>query len=247
MVRKGWTQVEVPNGWVQLIRGPRPKSVQWPRASKDGKPQQQPRQPGGPRPAAVNKEPQKAKSPPIHPDERLARARVRVGQLESAIKVLDPGDPTLPVLQEALKKAQQQAKTPSLESRVRVAEEYLARKKKRLAEAEQAVVAAVEGRDRFLAEVAEGERSLTKLQEEKQMVEQVLGGPEPVHGSTAALPAEHYRRNGAVENNGFAIAGTERGAADIIQTPSSGGHIPIEDTGSEKILCQCATKMSCSG
>ena len=30
---------------MQVIRGPRPKSVQWPRASKDGKPQQQ-RQPG---------------------------------------------------------------------------------------------------------------------------------------------------------------------------------------------------------
>ena len=32
MPRKGWTQVEVPSGWTQLIRGPRPKSVQWPKA-----------------------------------------------------------------------------------------------------------------------------------------------------------------------------------------------------------------------
>ena len=63
-----------------------------------------------------------------------------------------------------------------------MAEEYLARKKKRLVEAEQAMVAAVEGRDPFLAEVVEGERSLTKLQEEKQMMEEVLGGPEPAHG-----------------------------------------------------------------
>ena len=31
MPRKGWTQVEVPSGWIQLIRGPRPKSVQWPK------------------------------------------------------------------------------------------------------------------------------------------------------------------------------------------------------------------------
>ena len=54
MVREGWTQVEVPNGWVQIIRGPRPKSVQWPRASEDGKPQQ-PRQLGGARLAAVHK------------------------------------------------------------------------------------------------------------------------------------------------------------------------------------------------
>ena len=36
MVRKGWTQVEVPSGWLQLIRGPRPKSEQRPKQS--GKP-----------------------------------------------------------------------------------------------------------------------------------------------------------------------------------------------------------------
>ena len=30
MVRKGWTQVEVPGRWLQLIRGPRPKSEQRP-------------------------------------------------------------------------------------------------------------------------------------------------------------------------------------------------------------------------
>ena len=36
MVRRGWTHLEVPNGWVQLIRR-RPK-VQWPRAH-DRKPQ----------------------------------------------------------------------------------------------------------------------------------------------------------------------------------------------------------------
>ena len=33
LVRKGWTQVEVPGGWLQLIRGPRPKSEQWPMQS----------------------------------------------------------------------------------------------------------------------------------------------------------------------------------------------------------------------
>ena len=32
MVRKGWTKIEVPEGWQQIIRGPRPSSVQWPRA-----------------------------------------------------------------------------------------------------------------------------------------------------------------------------------------------------------------------
>ena len=32
MGRKGWSQMEVPSGWLQVIRGPRPRSQQWPSA-----------------------------------------------------------------------------------------------------------------------------------------------------------------------------------------------------------------------
>ena len=178
MVRKGWTHVEVPNGWVQLIRGPRPKSVQWPRAH-DRKHQQPQRHIGGQRQATeVPKKDSRqvgVGQAPLHPDERIARARVRVGQLESALKALDPLDPAATSLQEALKKAQFQARVPPIESRVKVAEEYLARKQKRLLEAEDAVVAAIEGRDRLKAEVAEGERSLAKIQEEKLRLQEHPG------------------------------------------------------------------------
>ena len=31
MARKGWSSLETPAGWYQVIRGPRPKAVQWPR------------------------------------------------------------------------------------------------------------------------------------------------------------------------------------------------------------------------
>ena len=41
MGRREWSAIPVPEEWVQVVR---PKLVQWPRASKDGKPQQ-PRQP----------------------------------------------------------------------------------------------------------------------------------------------------------------------------------------------------------
>ena len=30
MGRRGWTKVEVPDGWLQVIRGPRPRSEKWP-------------------------------------------------------------------------------------------------------------------------------------------------------------------------------------------------------------------------
>ena len=69
MVRRGWTHFEVPIGWVQLIRGPRPKSVQSPRAL-DRKAQQ---------PQEVNDEGFEAGWAPLHPDEHIVRARVRVG------------------------------------------------------------------------------------------------------------------------------------------------------------------------
>ena len=106
---------------------------------------------------------------------------------------------------------------------MRVAEECQARKKKRLVEAEQAVVAAVKGLDRFFAEVAEGERSLTKLQEENQMMEQVLGGP-------VALPAnfcwEQLRTRSCAHH------------------PNVGAH---PDRGHRLRENQCATKTLCSG
>ena len=34
MPRTGWPSVPVPDGWLQVIRGPRPKSEQWPQQSR---------------------------------------------------------------------------------------------------------------------------------------------------------------------------------------------------------------------
>ena len=37
MPRRGWQQLDVPSGWVRVLRGPRPKSEQWPaRERKEG-------------------------------------------------------------------------------------------------------------------------------------------------------------------------------------------------------------------
>ena len=38
MVRKGWRTVEVPNGWLQIIRGPKPPSAKWPQSKPSDKP-----------------------------------------------------------------------------------------------------------------------------------------------------------------------------------------------------------------
>ena len=38
MPRKGWSSVEVPDGWLQIIRGPRPPAAKWPRAKAQSTP-----------------------------------------------------------------------------------------------------------------------------------------------------------------------------------------------------------------
>ena len=35
MVRKGWSAMDVPSGWVQVLRGPRPPSQKWPPAKRN--------------------------------------------------------------------------------------------------------------------------------------------------------------------------------------------------------------------
>ena len=32
--RKGWISIEVPEGWLQVIRGPRPPASKWPQAQR---------------------------------------------------------------------------------------------------------------------------------------------------------------------------------------------------------------------
>ena len=50
MVRRGWKSFDVPTGWVQIVRGPRPKSEKWPQVGQQfGQPTQQ----SQPQPAVV--------------------------------------------------------------------------------------------------------------------------------------------------------------------------------------------------
>ena len=93
--------------------------------------------------------------PAPSPEEVMERARVRVAQLEVAIQLLDVEDPALPPLREALMKARAQASAPPLTDQITSSKMYVARKKKRLEEAEQGILEAVRKR----AEVVAGEES----------------------------------------------------------------------------------------
>ena len=84
MVRRGWTHVEVPSGWVQVLRGPRPPSVQWPPAKgvSNSKPQQERRSSavppvgkGSSKGATSEGEGRRTSSPPHSRDESDGRSR----------------------------------------------------------------------------------------------------------------------------------------------------------------------------
>ena len=78
----------------------------------------------------------------------------------------DGEDPASAGLQEALLKAKNQAKAPSLEDQVASTELFITRAKKRVDDAEVRVVDAVADRDRLRMGLADGERRLARLQDE---------------------------------------------------------------------------------
>ena len=93
MVRRRWSQVDVPTGWVQIVRGFWPKSVTWPRAnSQPTKPQvASAKPPRGQRRTSVAPQTKGRLSPEAVVEVSLSK----VAQLEKALEVL--GDTEGPV------------------------------------------------------------------------------------------------------------------------------------------------------
>ena len=91
MVRRGWRSVATPSGWYEVIRGPRPPSVQWPLAPK-GKGR------GKEKPVLVPRAPQKV--------PQKAQQQSKVGRLEAALHALGQEQSSVRAsLEEALKSA----------------------------------------------------------------------------------------------------------------------------------------------
>ena len=158
----------MPDGWLQLIRGPRPQSVKWPtkgsappkatarsrRGSQDGRPQL-----SGQR------------GPP--PEEVVSNAPARVAKLEAAMAVLGESDPTYPALLEALKKVKSQTQVRPVDERIASTRTFLERAPMRIGSCRE--------------EVARAQEVLTQAQAKLQSEEQAL-----VEGEArlAALTAE---------------------------------------------------------
>ena len=118
MPRRGWTSVDVPEGWLKVIRGQRPPSVKWAKAEKKTERKssaapQNPRQPPGPSRSPPSKTPTPAQEvgPRVSrdPDQVVSEAQSRVVKLEAAITALGENDPAVPRLREELQRVRSQA------------------------------------------------------------------------------------------------------------------------------------------
>ena len=112
MPRRGW--LPAPDGWVQIIRGPRPPSAKWPVATatrqSSNTVKKQGDVGGAQRPQARGR----WRQPPARVSPRvLAKPRrKRVAQLEGALKASDATGPEVTMIQESLKSAKRAAQVP---------------------------------------------------------------------------------------------------------------------------------------
>ena len=167
MPRRGWRAVEVPEGWLQVIRGPRPASVQWPRAVPNSNRESRkkvakvdlPERPVAPRPAR----------PARSPDLVSAETAQEVQRLENAVSALGEDNPLAKPLVSALKAAKSKLEAP-IGERLDSCQRFLERARKRVTSAESAIAEAVAERDRLVAELAEGEKRMERLREEAHAV-----------------------------------------------------------------------------
>ena len=142
MPRRGWQALDIPSGWYEVIRGPRPRSVQWPLANlqlRQSRPQATPWEWGGPS-RTTRGPPQQSPAPRLDPDERCAAAQTKVQRLEAALAAFGEEDsPEKDVLKDFLARVVEQAKVKRVDVRIKFCESYLQRCTKQLKKAKASV------------------------------------------------------------------------------------------------------------
>ena len=113
MPRKGWSTLEVPAGWLQVIRGPRPPAVQWPKASRGQGQFQKPPVPS----KKENKKQTERKVPGSEnrrgPPQVSPAAQDRVLRLQTAVNALgDDDSPEAKMLRDALRRHSRRSPRP---------------------------------------------------------------------------------------------------------------------------------------
>ena len=124
--RKGWSSIEVPGGWLQVIRGPRPPPSKWPQAQR--------------RPSAAvlnapptNRQGGRWRNRRVDPDTKMAEARAKVERLQKALDALgNLGGPEVDAIKRSLKKAQEAARELPVAELVKECREFIDRSTKRI-------------------------------------------------------------------------------------------------------------------
>ena len=195
MTRRGWRQIDVPTGWVKVIRGPRPQSVEWPKVSQQSRQPGNIRQPAAPPAPKGNSKPSPPERVRRTPDDNRAAALAKIARIQASIQVLGTEDTEeLHVLKESLKKAENAAKIPPPQVQIDHALEFIKRARKRLesaddkiAKAAQALRFAQEEKELDMKGIAESEALVKRLREE---VDQNLFGASAECGKTVTQVAQ---------------------------------------------------------
>ena len=145
----------MPDGWLQLIRGPRPKSATWPVQGTSP-----PKAPAKSRRGSQVASPQGVRGPP--PEEVVSNARARVTKLEAAMAALGESDNTYSILQEALKKAKALTHVRPVDERIASSRTFIDRAKKRIGSCREEVLWAQEVLAQAQAKLQPEEQSLVE-------------------------------------------------------------------------------------
>ena len=129
MVRR-WKSVDTSSGWVQIIRGPRPPSMQWTRAG------QQSRQPvQRPQPSHAPQGKTSGIRPFQDPSVKVAAAKERVAKLEIAMAAMEGIEgPEVEMVRAAHQRALEVIQGVPINVQVKECESFLVRARSRLAE-----------------------------------------------------------------------------------------------------------------
>ena len=155
---KGWSKAPVLDGWVQIVRGPRPKSETWPRAKKHAHP------PGKP------KSHSSCSSSSAKPSARASCCRrsgggpqVGGGSASSWWREHCSREAS----RRGVEGSRAKSPVPPVSERLTSCRNFLERARKRVTRAEDLIAKAVEWKTVFMQEVAEAEERLKQLEAEE--------------------------------------------------------------------------------
>ena len=125
--RKGWRSIEVPEGWLQVIRGPRPPAAKWPQAQRMSSAAAKDQVP------TTDRQGGRWRNRGVDPDTRKAEACAKVERLHKALDALGTlGGPEVEAIKKSLKKAQEAARERPIPELVKECKEFMERSTERI-------------------------------------------------------------------------------------------------------------------